>query len=36
MNETRCYVCGHRDFDEREMEYVNGSSVHGCKRASNL
>jgi len=22
MNETRCYVCGHSDFEEREMEYV--------------
>jgi YgiT-type zinc finger domain-containing protein len=22
MNETRCYVCGHSDFDERRVEYV--------------
>jgi len=22
MNEMRCYVCGHSDFDERRVEYV--------------
>ena len=22
MNETRCYVCGYSDFDERRVEYV--------------
>ena len=22
MNETRCYICGHNDFDERRLEYV--------------
>jgi len=22
MNEMRCYVCGHSNFDERRVEYV--------------